>query len=429
MSYSPRSGSAAPPPEAAGRPHATDVFAQWALEALRRNTGSVPIRIKLADGAEVAPAHGPAVATVTIKRRSTLLQLLRNPDVAFGEAFISGDVEVEGDLVAFLEAVFRAQDAAGGLRSHRPPTSHSLEESRSQIEHHYDVGNDFYRLWLDDQLVYTCAYFPVPSATLEAAQVAKMDLVCRKLRLRPGEHVVEAGCGWGALATHMAQRYGVSVTAYNISREQLAYARERAAREGLGDRVAFVEGDYRAIHGSADAFVSVGMLEHVGPADYPMLGKAIRRVLGEGRGRGLLHFIGRSRPHPLNPWIVKRIFPGAYPPTLVEAIGGVLEPENLSVIDVENLRLHYATTLDHWRRRYMAAADEVRRMFDAPFERAWRLYLSGSQAAFMAGSLQLFQVVFAPANKNSIPWTRGTAYEGDAPGRFSGGWADGADPV
>jgi cyclopropane-fatty-acyl-phospholipid synthase len=282
------------------------------------------------------------------------------------------------------------------------------------------VGNDFYRLWLDGQLVYTCAYFPSPGATLEEAQVAKMDLVCRKLRLRPGEHVVEAGCGWGALAIHMARKYGVTVTAYNLSHEQVTYARERAAREGLADRVAVVEDDYRAIHGSADAFVSVGMLEHVGPADYPVLGAVIRRVLGDGRGRGLLHFIGRSRPNPLNPWITKRIFPGAYPPTLVEAIGGVLEPGNLTVLDVENLRLHYATTLDHWRRRFVAAADEVRRTFGVSFERAWHLYLSGSQAAFLAGSLQLFQVVFAPARSNGIPWTRESAAD-DAMGGFSTG--------
>jgi cyclopropane-fatty-acyl-phospholipid synthase len=207
----------------------------------------------------------------------------------------------------------------------------------------------------------------------------------------------------------MAREYGVTVTAYNISHEQIAYAQERAEREGMRGRVAFIEEDYRAIHGSADAFVSVGMLEHVGPADYPVLGAVIRRVLGEGRGRGLLHFIGRCRPNPLNPWITRRIFPGAYPPTLVEAIGGVLGPGNLTVLDVENLRLHYAATLDHWRRRFLEAADDVRRAFGVPFERAWRLYLSGSQAAFMAGSLQLFQVVFAPAGSNSIPWTRETA--------------------
>jgi cyclopropane-fatty-acyl-phospholipid synthase len=421
-----RTGVDAPPPGAANGLQAAGLLDRWALEALRRHVGEAPVRIRLANGPDLAPANPPALATVTIKKRSTLAHLLRNPDVAFGEAFLAGDLDVEGDLVALLEAVFRAEERAAAPRPHHGWSAHSLEESREQVHHHYDVGNDFYRLWLDSQMVYTCAYFPSPGATLEEAQVAKMDLVCRKLRLRPGEHVVDAGCGWGALAIHMARQYGVSVTAFNISHEQVAYARERAAREGMGGRVTFVEDDYRSVREHADAFVSVGMLEHVGAAGYPALGSVIRRVLGDGRGRGLLHFIGRARPRPLNPWIVKRIFPGAYVPTLVEAIGGVLEPENLAVLDVENLRLHYAATLDHWRRRFLAASDDVRRMFGVPFERAWRLYLSGSQAAFMAGSLHLFQVVFAPAGRNSIPWTRATANESPGLGAFGEG-SSGAD--
>ena len=174
---------------------------------------------------------------------------------------------------------------------------------------------------------------------------------------------------------------------------------------GLADRVEFVEDDYRKVRGEYDAFVSVGMLEHVGLADYPTLGGVIDRSLTE-RGRGLLHFIGRNRPGPLNPWIRKRIFPGAYPPTLPEVFENVLEPWDLSVLDVENLRLHYAATLEHWRRRFDAAADEVAKMFDDAFVRAWRLYLAGSQAAFATGTMQLFQVVFARGASNAIPWTR-----------------------
>ena len=287
-----------------------------------------------------------------------------------------------------------------GSRHSNPPAA-----SRDNVHHHYDLGNDFYRLWLDEQMVYTCAFFPEPDAGLEEAQVAKMDRVCRKLRLSPGEKVVEAGCGWGALALHMARHYGVSVRAWNVSRAQVNYARERCAREGLGHLVEFIEDDYRSIDEEADAFVSVGMLEHVGPADYGTFGRTIRRVIGD-RGRGLLHFIGRSRPLPLNPWIARRIFPGAYPPTLPEAFSGVVEPADLAVLDVENLRLHYARTLDHWRRRFIAAAGSLPAAFDEPFRRAWLLYLSGSQAAFQAGSLQLFQVVFAPASSNAVPWTR-----------------------
>ena len=243
-------------------------------------------------------------------------------------------------------------------------------------------------------MVYTCAYFPEPDGALEAAQIAKMDLVCRKLGLRPGERVIEAGCGWGSLALFMAREYGVTVRAFNISAEQIAYARDRAQAERLVDRVEFVEGDYREVRGECDAFVSLGMLEHVGLADYPTLGGVIDRSLTD-QGRGLLHFIGRNRPGPLNPWIRKRIFPGAYPPILAEVFGNVLEPWDLSVLDVENLRLHYAATLAHWRRRFDAAADEVAGMFDDAFVRAWRLYLAGSQAAFVTGTMQLFQVVFA----------------------------------
>jgi cyclopropane-fatty-acyl-phospholipid synthase len=152
-------------------------------------------------------------------------------------------------------------------------------------------------------------------------------------------------------------------------------------------------------------FVSVGMLEHVGAGDYPTLGDVIHRSLG-GHGRGLLHFIGRNNPMPLNPWIRKRIFPGAYPPTLREVCEHVLEPHRFSVLDVENLRLHYAKTLDHWRQRFECSSDQVQRMFDEAFVRAWRLYLAGSYASFATGYMQLFQVVFARGTSNAIPWTR-----------------------
>jgi cyclopropane-fatty-acyl-phospholipid synthase len=239
-----------------------------------------------------------------------------------------------------------------------------------------------------------------------------MDYVCRKLDLKPGETVVEAGCGWGSLALHMARHYEVSVRAFNISREQVRYARQRAEDEGLADRVEFVEEDYRNIDERCDAFVSVGMLEHVGLRNYATLGAVIDRCLAPGRGRGLLHFIGRNRLRPLNAWIRKRIFPGAYPPTLRQVMEEILEPWSLSVLDVENLRLHYARTLRHWLHRFEGAADEVRQMFDEPFVRAWRLYLAGSEAAFATGWLQLFQVTFARPDKDDVPWTRADLYRG-----------------
>ena len=250
-----------------------------------------------------------------------------------------------------------------------------------------------------------------PDATLEEAQRAKLDYVCRKLRLRPGDHVIEAGCGWGALALHMAKQYGVTVRAFNISDAQLCYARERAAREGLSDRVTFVDGDYRTIEGRCDAFVSIGMLEHVGPAHYAAFGGVIDRVLDPDHGRGLLHFIGRNAPMEFNPWIARHIFPGAYAPTLGEVLPRVFEPANLSVLDIENLRPHYALTLQHWLDRFERHVESIRAMFDDAFVRTWRLYLASAQAGFTSGDLQLFQVTFGRASDAGQPWTRRALYE------------------
>jgi len=385
---------------------ATSTFVdRWALARIQLTVGSAPIRFVLWDGFELPIDVGQPVATITFRRRSALFGWLWDPELNFGEAYMSGAVEIHGDLVALLEAIYRAL----GPVSRRPwwlwQRSNDARAAKENVHHHYDLGNDFYRLWLDREMVYTCAYFPTPDATLEDAQMAKMDLVCRKLGLRPGERVLEAGCGWGALALFMARRYGVTVRAFNISSKQIAYARTRAHDEGLADRVEFVEDDYRNVVGEYDAFVSVGMLEHVGLPYYATLGRVIDRSLTR-RGRALLHFIGRNQPSPLNPWIRRRIFPGGYAPTLRDVSEHILEPHAFSVLDVENLRLHYARTLEHWRSRFETATGQVSTMFDDTFVRAWRLYLAGAQAAFTTGSMQLFQVLFARGDSNDVPWTR-----------------------
>jgi cyclopropane-fatty-acyl-phospholipid synthase len=234
---------------------------------------------------------------VLIRDLATLLEVLRDPEIGFGEAYSDGRVEIEGDFVQFLITVYQTMK---GPRWYSRIGSKWLEwwqentprRSRENIHRHYDLGNDFYKLWLDPQLVYTCAYFPDKAATLEQAQIAKMDHICRKVELRAGETVVEAGCGWGALALHMARNYGVRVKAFNISREQIEFARERASRENLNGFVEFIEDDYRNISGKFDVFVSVGMLEHVGAAHYREFGEVIHRTVGDA-GRGLLHFVGR----------------------------------------------------------------------------------------------------------------------------------------
>jgi cyclopropane-fatty-acyl-phospholipid synthase len=382
------------------------------LDATRKMAGPVPVRIELGPSSGEPVGSSSTLPLIRISDRSALLALLRNPAINFGELYSQGRLEVEGDLVHLLEKLYRVPQGIIARMVSRYfgwTQFNSLRGSRKNIHHHYDISNDFYKLWLDSKLVYTCAYFPHPDATLEEAQHAKMDLVCRKLWLQPGETVAEAGCGWGALALHMARHYGVRVRAFNISHEQIVFARERAKREGLDSQVEFVEDDYRNITGQYDAFASVGMLEHVGKPHYQELGRVIHRTIGD-RGRGLLHFIGKSRPRPLSAWIRKRIFPGGYVPVLREATR-LLEPYDFSVLDVENLRFHYAKTLEHWLERFERCYDQVAERYGNFFARMWRLYLAGSTAAFRAGTLQLFQVVFAGRDCNSQPWTREHLYQ------------------
>lgn len=381
------------------------VLDRWVAARLQNWLRPSRIRVELWNGSSPWSPPEPAVGTVAFLDRGALVKVTLEPDLQFGEMYMAGRLEVRGELLALLEAIGRLPDSDRvSLRDRFDlafPHANDLLASRQNVHHHYDLGNDFYALWLDREMAYTCAYFPTPDATLEEAQIAKFDLVCRKLRLKPRERVIEAGFGWGGLALHMARAYGAIVTAFNISTEQVRYARERAAREGLADRVEFIQDDYRRAAGQFDAFVSVGMLEHVGTKHYASLAAVIRRVL-PARGRGLLHFIGRDRPRPLNGWIRRRIFPGAYPPTLEEVEHLVLEPAAMDIHHVENLRPHYAKTLDHWRRRFEHALPGVQQQFGDAFARAWDLYLTGSEAAFTTGALQLYQVVFAPPNSSEI---------------------------
>ncbi len=392
---------------------------RWIAKKMLEVVGNPPIVLKLWDEVAVTPPVKYPVATLQYNNRSAMLKTIMNPELYFGDLYSSGQATLEGDLVRFMEIIYHNLETGGRggwfkqlliwLGHRRIANSH--DKAKDNIYYHYDIGNDFYRLWLDtEEMQYTCAYFADPDMTLEQAQVAKLHHVCRKLQLKPGDSVVEAGCGWGGLALFMAKHYGVNVKAYNISKEQVAYAHCRAEKEGLSDKVQYVLDDYRNITGKYDVFISVGMLEHVGKGDFPTLGKVIDRCL-KPDGRGLIHTIGRNRPAPMNAWIERRIFPGAYPPSLKQMMQ-IFEPHNLSILDVENLRLHYSKTLEHWLERYELNRDKVQSMMDKEFVRTWRLYLAGSIAAFNVGELQLFQVVFTRSGNNELPWSRAHLYSG-----------------
>jgi cyclopropane-fatty-acyl-phospholipid synthase len=392
-------------------------FDRWLARTMLDVVGNPECTLRLWDGKDVTPPVDDPVAVILYRNRMAMWKTILNPELHWGDIYCNGQLVLDGDIVRLLEIVFshlRCKGKNGLVRciinwlgNRRIANTHAKAEEN--IHHHYDIGNDFYKLWLDvEEMQYTCAYFSDPDMSLEEAQVAKLHYVCRKLQLKPGDMVVEAGCGWGGLARFMARNYGVNVRAYNISKQQVSYARQRAAVEGLSGSIEYVLDDYRNIRGEYDVFVSVGMLEHVGKRDYPILGDVIDRCLKPG-GRGLIHTIGRINPGPMNAWIERRIFPGAYPPSLKEMMD-IFEPYRLSVLDVENLRLHYAKTLEHWLQRFEHYSQKIEDMMDEEFVRAWRLYLAGSIAAFNIGELQLYQVVFTRSANNHLPWSRKHLY-------------------
>lgn len=396
-------------------------YERWLISKLLRMTGSPPIAFKLWNDDVIQPESGQPKYTLSVKDPRALFSLATNPNLAFGDLYSTGRLDVDNDLPDLMADLYRAIHQAKerwpkwleALWRNHPPRSTAIDDARDNIHHHYDLGNDFYRLWLDRaEMQYTCAYYETPQLTLEQAQLAKLEHVCRKLRLQPGQTVVEAGCGWGGLARYMARHHGVKVQAYNISREQIAYARAEARRQGLEHQIEYIEDDYRNISGQYDAFVSIGMLEHVGKENYPQLAELIRRAL-KPNGLALLHSIGRNRPTLMNAWIEKRIFPGAYPPSISELMS-ICESGDFSVLDVENLRLHYAQTLKHWLERFERHSDDISAMYDEHFTRAWRLYLAGSIAAFEVGSLQLFQVLFTHAENHQLPQSRCDIYQSSA---------------
>ena len=419
IKYNSASDTAAP--SSKGRVTALD---RWLIKQVAEMIGHPPLKVVLwgSETIQIGDRQAKHIPTVTLSDRGILWRMMIDPEMQFGDLYSNGRIGFDGDLAGFITIIFRSMGdygAGGKLRQVLTDLLHytignTLSRAKDNIYHHYDLSNEFYKKWLDTEAMqYTCAYFPQPDMTLEQAQIAKLHHVCRKLQLKPGDSVVEAGCGWGGLARFMAQHYGVSVKAYNISREQIAFARNKVQEMGLADRVEYIEDDYRNIKGEYDVFVSVGMLEHVGTRNFKALGDVIHRCL-KSDGRGLIHSIGRNLPGPMSSWTERRIFPGAYAPALREMMD-IFETHDFSLRDVENLRLHYARTLRHWLARYEEHTDEVVDMFDQSFARAWYLYLGSSISSFESGTLGLFQVLFSRGDNNDIPSSREYIYSADQP--------------
>jgi len=356
--------------------------------------------------------------TLILKNEEVVAQLFANIGLRLLEAYSNGDIEIEGDLQRFIRFGFLVESALPRMSIKEKAMlavmsirqRNRLSQSARNVSHHYDLGNDFFELWLDRRMIYSCAYFRRPDDDIETAQKQKLEHICAKLRLLPGDRLLDMGCGWGALAIHAARTHSANVVGVTLSQEQQRAAQTRIAELALGNRVEIRLQDYRQVpeDGSFDKIVSVGMFEHVGREHVLDYLSKTARLLKPG-GSGVLHTIGRMIEGPVNPWIHKYIFPGLYIPTLGELANG-MSKVGLNVVDVENLRMHYGYTLDRWAAAFDKHAEQVRQMFDERFVRMWRMYLHSSAGTFRYGYLNLWQITFTKGLANDFPLTREHIY-------------------
>lgn len=353
-------------------------------------------------------------------------RLLANASLALGECYAEGLIEItKGDIYDLMDLIGRNRGAAPKrhtlVRSAHIALKRRLQQMNNRVaslrnvSHHYDLSHELYRRFLDADMQYSCAYYGDPDVTLENAQAAKKAHLAAKLLLRPGQKVLDIGCGWGGLAMSIAQAEpGVTVLGVTLSKEQLAVAQRRAEAAGLSDRVSFELRDYRDVPGPFDRIISVGMFEHVGQPHYQEFFDHIDRLLTDD-GVMVLHSIGRrDGPGTTNPFINKYIFPGGYSPALSEVLPKI-ERTALWVTDIEILRLHYAETLKAWRKRFLAHWDEVAAVYDERFCRLWDYYLASSEISFRWLNQMNFQIQMAK-RVDTVPMTRD--YIGEAERRI-----------
>lgn len=386
------------------------------FEQLSDHTREVSFQVQFWDGVKRSFGSGTPQFILTFVTKRAAEHVIESGSLGFGEEYMAGDIQVEGDFKQLLrfgtDAAFLnlplGLKAKLAIKHLRQTSLNTLSRSQKHVAHHYDRGNDFYKLWLDETMAYSCAYFRYENDTLEQAQQQKYEHICRKLQLKAGETLVDIGCGWGGMLIYAAKHYGVRGLGCSLSKQQVEYATELVKREGLSEKISIVLEDYRNITGEFDKFVSVGMFEHVGKQFIPTFMEKVQSILKRG-GIGLLHTIGEERPMPGDPWTLKYIFPGGYIPTLDEIVRAMGEVGFVPT-DIENLRLHYAKTVEEWIIRYEAQIKKVEAMFDASFVRMWRMFLNGCVVNFRYGTPRLYQVLFTNGLNNTLPLTREHIY-------------------
>jgi cyclopropane-fatty-acyl-phospholipid synthase len=386
-----------------------------------RNSSALPLRLTLWDGQQFNFGAQEPRVTVHIPHESSLGYLL-NPSLAnLGKAYVEGKIEVEGRIDQIISIGNALAQQAVISHNHLlrivDPFRHSKASDAKAIQYHYDVSNDFYRTWLDENMVYSCAYFERGDEDLATAQLKKIDHILNKIQLRPGQRLLDIGCGWGALVLRAAQKYGAQCVGITLSEQQFALAKERVEKAGLSDRIEIRLQDYRDVAGTFDRITSVGMFEHVGLKNLPIYFGKIRSLLVDD-GLAMNHGItttdvdSKDAPYGGGEFIDQYVFPQGELPHIGVALR-MMQEGGLEALDVENLRRHYAKTCGIWADNFEARTDEIKRMVDDKRYRIWRVYLAGCAYAFSSDWVSLYQIVCTKSGRDAsgLPWSRRYMYD------------------
>lgn len=355
---------------------------------------------------------------IKFNNKLNLNKIRKQPQLELGEAYMRGDIDVEGNFKELIELgarnFLRDDNVFKKIKNNNffnKQSKTTIDEQKQGVRDHYDLGNDFFSLWQDETMTYSCAYFKSEDDDLKYAQLQKLDHILKKLNLKAGERLLDIGCGWGSLAIRAAEKYDVEVVGITLSSEQVKKARENVQNKGLDHKIEINKQDYRELAETNikfDKIVSVGMFEHVGQENIPKYFKAVESMLEDG-GLSLLHTITHLKEQPTNRWLEKYIFPWGYIPSVREIIWELPE-EGFHLLDVESLGYHYSLTAEKWLDNYEKVTDEVREKFDEQFVRMWRIFLAGVIASFKYTGISVHQLLFSKGINNELPLTREYIY-------------------
>ena len=381
-----------------------------------KSSFDAPIDVEFWDGETVHFGEGESIAKIIMHELIPIKEIVAHASLTFGEAYMDGKIEIQGNLQELVTLAYRSQDSFFNNSKFSkliPKHSHSEKVSKNDVQSHYDIGNDFYEMWLDKTMTYSCAYFASDSDTLEDAQMNKVRHILNKLHAQEGETLLDIGCGWGTLLFTAAKEYGLKATGVTLSQQQYDFVSDKIKAEGLTGQVTVYLEDYRELKEQYDHVTSVGMFEHVGKENLAAYFSKIDQLLVEN-GTALIHGItGQHKGAGVDAWINKYIFPGGYIPNLAENIDHIMDA-HLQVDDLEPLRRHYQKTLEIWADNFHDVSESVISRYGERFYRMWDLYLQACAASFESGNIDVVQYLLTKgASSTNLPMTRSYIYHAD----------------